>query len=373
MKPKLLIASDSFLPRVDGVASFLHNLLPSLVDTFEITVIAPDFPGKYSTLLPLHIIRIPIHHFTIGDYPPPKTAFRKVKKAVQAADIVFSQTIGPIGGLSIRYARKLNKKVVSYIHSVEWELVAKSLSHHPLVERLAHTLVPKVARYLYNRSDLLLIPYRKLEEELRHKGIYQPMAVVRLGVNLERFTPPADKKEAKRKAGVSPDSFVIGFMGRVSREKNVALLLRAFKRLPSEKVSLLIVGDGLESMVGEFRTLHNCKVTGFIDDVVPFLQAMDVFVMPSLTETTSLATIEAMAVGLPVVVTKVGYMQEYVIKDHNGVFFPRNSAAILAMKLEKMRTSPEFRAVLSGNARRTVVHSFPWEQTVAKIKKALLQ
>ena len=105
------------------------------------------------------------------------------------------------------------------------------------------------------------------------------------------------------------------------------MLLEAFRKLEEqENILLLMVGDGTEKQVKEFKEIKNCKVTGFVPNVQDYLKAMDIFVMPSLTETTSLATLEAMACGLPVIATKVGYIKNYLVKNHNGIFSPATAA-----------------------------------------------
>jgi L-malate glycosyltransferase len=100
---------------------------------------------------------------------------------------------------------------------------------------------------------------------------------------------------------------------------------------------------------------------------------MDIFVMPSLTETTSLATLEAMSCGLPVIATKVGFIKNYLVKDHNGLFFPRNKSTVLALKLQKLIDNKELREKLGKNARKTIAYSFSWERSINKIKRILLK
>jgi len=117
--------------------------------------------------------------------------------------------------------------------------------------------------------------------------------------------------------------------------------------------------------------LKNCTITGFVDNVYDYMKAMDVFVMPSLTETTSLATLEAMSSGLPVITSKVGFMKNYIVKDYNGIFFPRDSSTMLAMKIKKIRNDRDFRNKLSQNARKTIAYSFSWERSINKIKRLL--
>lgn len=72
------------------------------------------------------------------------------------------------------------------------------------------------------------------------------------------------------------------------------------------------MGDGLDSQKAFFKKNEDVILTGSTRNVLKYLQAMDLFVLPSLTETSSLATMEAMACGLPVVVTKVGYLKYYI-------------------------------------------------------------
>jgi len=110
---------------------------------------------------------------------------------------------------------------------------------------------------------------------------------------------------------------------------------------------------------------------GSVDNVVDYLQAMDVFVLPSLTETSSLATMEAMACELPVVTTKVGFVKEYIREKHNGMFFPFKNSLVLSMKIEMLLENPELRAELGRNARKTIVESFSWEKTKERISEII--
>lgn len=202
------------------------------------------------------------------------------------------------------------------------------------------------------------------------------ITVARLGVDIDRFTPTTsteNKDQWKLKMGLDPQKKVIGYVGRISKEKNTLTFLEAFKKLPhQDKYILLIVGDGAREQRIPFEQTPNCMITGFVSNVQDYLKAMDIFVMPSLTETTSLATLEAMASGLPVVATKVGFIENYITKGYNGVFFPQNSAALLATKLEKLIQNKEIRAKLGSNARKTMAYSFSWERSINRIKRILL-
>ena len=126
----------------------------------------------------------------------------------------------------------------------------------------------------------------------------------------------AKNAKSKEKINLNPNKTVIGYVGRISKEKNIKVLREAFKKLPGQgHLHLLMVGDGPEDQTKEFKSMSNCTVTGFVNNVQNYLRAMDIFIMPSLTETTSLATLEAMSCGLPVIATQVGFIKNYLISS----------------------------------------------------------
>jgi len=104
VKPKLCIATDNFLPRWDGIARFLSEIIPRLVAHYEITVIAPDF-GTYEDPN-IRLVKIPLTKmFKVGDFNVPKLKFRLINKVIKNQDVVFTQTIGPIGYAAITAAK----------------------------------------------------------------------------------------------------------------------------------------------------------------------------------------------------------------------------------------------------------------------------
>ncbi len=370
---KLLIATDSFLPRWDGIARFLIEIVPKLTGDFEITIIAPQFEGEGIAIEGVTIVRLPLYKFQIGDYTPPKFEAKKIRELVAEHDIVWSQTIGPIGMTAIRLGRKANKTVLAYIHSIEWELVTKSIEAKHINRFMTGLLVKKVAKYFYNKCDLLLIPSVDVARLLRLQGIRTPKIVIRLGVNTERFKPSSEKEILKEKLGFTKESVIIGFSGRIGREKDLKTLYRAFVRLEKsyKQVNLLIVGTGVKTEEKMFSGSHRMKIVGPTNNIVPYLQAMDIFVLPSLTETSSLATMEAMATGLAIIATPVGSIQEYIRDRKNGLTFPKQNPYVLSLKLEQLVKNPELRKTLGENARKTILENYTWDRTIERIKEIL--
>jgi glycosyltransferase involved in cell wall biosynthesis len=372
VKKKLLIATDSYLPRWDGVARFLSEIIPEIHDDFDITVIAPKFPGKHFISKKIKEIRLPLHNVTIGDYTPPKKDTKIMKDAVKNADFIWTQTIGPIGSSIINIGKSLNKRVITYIHSIEWELVSKSLNK-PLLRDSISLVVLNYARNLYNKCSLLMVPSRATGDILLWKKIKTKKLVVPLGVNTTKFIPAINKDMSKMRLNISPQTRIIGFSGRIAYEKNLTTLIRAFIRLKEEydNIQLMIVGDGVQELKDKFSKIKGVKLVGSTDNVVPYLQAMDIYVLPSLTETTSLSTLEAMSCGLPVVVTPVGDVMYYVLNNVNGLKFAKENSFELSVKIRKLLDQPELRERIGNTGRLTIEEKFSWKNSVKNIKQIL--
>ena len=368
MKQKLLIVADTYYPKVDGTLRFIEEFTKR-VEAVQVSLLVPDLGmqvGKNVTYVQ------PSRYFSMSGYPSIalcRKNIQKIKASIRDSDLVFIQGPALMSYLSMYYGQKYGKKTVFFLHVLSWELFAKFVPR--LIAKPIAWLVRYVSLKFYNHCDLILVPYPELRDSLREQGVRVPIKVAQLGVDIHRFVPTTSKRLSKKNAGVD-NKLVIGYVGRISKEKNTQVLLEAFHKLKrQDRLALLMVGDGPKRQVEVFQTVSNCRVTGFVNNVQDYLQAMDIFVMPSLTETTSLATLEAMSCGLPVIATRVGFMKQYIVKDKNGLFFPRNSAATLTIKLQQLLHNPELRRRLGENARKTIAYSFSWDRSINRIIRLL--
>jgi len=366
---KLLIATDCFLPRWDGIVRFLLEVLPSLSEDFEITIVAPDF-GEYKTLLGVEVVRFPVLKINFGDIEFTRLNYFKIKRLVKESDLVFTQTIGPIGTSAIKAAKKTKTPCVAFVHSIEWELTTRSIKN---LKFLVNAFTRRFARKRYNKCDILIIPSEEVMEKHKKNKIFVPKEIVHLGTDTKKFSPVTDKAEAKKHLEIDPFAKIIGFTGRIGREKDLITLYRAFRRVEKKHpdAKLLIVGKGVKELENMFSSSRNIILPGSVDNVTDYLRAMDIFVLPSLTETSSLATMEAMACGLPVITTPVGFVKEYIKNKKNGMFFPFKNSLVLSMKISMLLENEEFREYLGKNARKTIEENFRWADTANKVKLIL--
>lgn len=367
LRRRLLITTDNFLPRWDGISRFLSEVIPRLRESYDITVVAPDFGAI--EMEGTTIIRIPLSKHSFGDYTPPAFAYRQIATLVRRADIVFNQGLGPIGMCAIMAAKRCRRPIASYIHSVEWELFPKALAA-PTLRAPLIAASKMFCRFFYNRCSMLILPSENIAEQFSWQRIRTPKRIAHLGVDTRKFSPGAQAK-ARAELDLPKDAFIIGYHGRIAYEKNLLTLLRAFRQLPQRNKRLLIVGDGVPQLRERLRRFSDVIVTGSTNNVVPWLQAMDVYVQPSFTETTSLSVLEAMACGLPVVSSKVGFIKYYIIDRQNGIFFENTSPYELGTKLTDLHKDKALRAKLGANARKTIEKSFQWDQTAQTISEIL--
>lgn len=368
---KLLIATDNYPPRYDGISRFLQETIPALAKDHDVHVLAPDY-GESAELAPT--TKIPLQRLRVGDYHPPRLKPLTAWKHVREADAIFLQSLGSIGTPVLIAAKLQKKKIVLFTHSIEWELVPRSTK-----SRTAHRLLPRILKWidslLYNSIDLLLMPSESVSEQYYWNRIDNKRRIIRLGVDKDKFKPPRSKNKAKRELGLDEEAYIIGYHGRLAHEKDLKTLLRAYTRFrrsnPETNTHLLVVGDGLRE-IRDMLEREGVTVTGFVADPAPMLQAMDVYVMPSTTETTCLSVVEAMSSALPVISTPVGYVHNYITHEKTGYFFEEKNDYELAKRLEELQNT-KTRKQIGQAARRSITKKFSWQKTRDQLREVFTQ
>jgi glycosyltransferase involved in cell wall biosynthesis len=194
------------------------------------------------------------------------------------------------------------------------------------------------------------------------------------GVPAERISRIPNGVEADRiraKASYRPsDPTVITYVGRLHQQKGVDTLLRAFGRLAVREaavhVRLDVVGDGplrgqLKALADELGIADRVRFLGSSDRVPDLLEASDVFVLPSRAEGLSNALLEAMASGLPCVVSNVPGNVDVITDGDDGLLFTVDDPDALAETLTRVVRSPALREALGRSARRTVETTYALE------------
>ncbi len=172
------------------------------------------------------------------------------------------------------------------------------------------------------------------------------------GVDLSKFdiTKKDDyRAEVRKERNIPDDAFVFGFVGRITRDKGINELLRAYFELRenNENTYLMLVGrpEADETVSAELRSRAESdeKVifTGYTDVVERYLSAMDCYLLPSYREGFGMGVIEAEAMGVPVIVTDIPGPTDAMRDGETGTVVPKKDVAALKSAMEKIMSSPE--------------------------------
>jgi glycosyltransferase involved in cell wall biosynthesis len=188
------------------------------------------------------------------------------------------------------------------------------------------------------------------------------LACIPNGIDLARFTSDLSREMARARLGLPPGP-IVGFVGRLSRLKDVSTLLRAFASLATTAPAVLVIvggGEEREALESEARALEIAGRTHFLgerDDTTSAYRAFDVLVLPSLVEASPLVVLEAMAAGTPVIATRVGAIPDVLDNGRCGHIVPTGNASVLAERMAEVLADPAAQQrIRSAAAARVAEH-----------------
>lgn len=184
--------------------------------------------------------------------------------------------------------------------------------------------------------------------------------VVPNGVDAARFQPGRDE-EVRRELGAAPGTFLLGAIGNIRAPKAYDVLLRAAHLLKEGGLpcKIVIAGEGSGSLMQELEALRrqlgvedSVRFLGLRSDVQRLLRGFDAYVLSSRTEGFSIACVEAMASGLPVIATRSGGPEEIIEQGVSGLLVPPDDPAALADAISRVIREPDLARSLGTRARQ---------------------
>jgi len=241
-------------------------------------------------------------------------------------DIVHSHDPFSIGLFGLSVARRHRIPYVHTYHTLYPEYV-----HYVWETRLTKKLAERLSRDFCQQCSSIVAPSTKVERYLREWGVTVPIDVIATGVDVDRYSTIDSTRIDRIRAtlALQPEERVLLFVGRLGREKNVELLLRALwhSRLPN--IRLVIAGDGphradLEALVDELDLRSRVSFLGYLqrDDAIAAYHIAHAFAFASTTETQGLVIGEAMAACLPVVAVQDHAVEDFVVNGRTGLVVP---------------------------------------------------
>jgi glycosyltransferase involved in cell wall biosynthesis len=347
----IAVVTDQFLPLVGGVATVTHQLSTHLAARgHQVWVIAPSEDWKNDQHLEEYVQIYRFSSFAWPFYEGQRVAllpfiglwqlFEKIKP-----DVVHIHSPQVLGTLARLVAHALRIPVVVTHHFMPINL-SRSLADDRLVGRGFSRAVYRYLVRFYQGCEYVTAPTKTAYHMLVVHGLRTQGEVVSNGIDLTRFSTGPGDETVRRALRLPADQPLALTVTRLMSEKRVHVLLAALAQV-QRPIHLAIAGTGpdagtLQALAKRLGISHQVTFLGFVPDehLVSLYRLGDFFVMPSIAELQSLATLEAMACGLPVIAAEAGALPELVQPEQNGYLFPPDQSEQLAQCLDRLLCQP---------------------------------
>ncbi len=352
VEPKVVVFTDTF-DEINGVArTWNKNVRLAARSGKKLTVVTCSSAGGREEAGPGVKYFKPVEVFETPEYPEQKLfipPFLEMLRYCYENNFthVHGATPGPLGLAALAAARLLKLPFYTTYHT--------SVPEYALYltgDRSVEDLLWRFIVWFYDQSDLIFSPSLATSRGLVSHGVPEyKLRLMPRGVDAEAFTPARRREYPGLPAGKR-----LLYVGRVSREKNLELLGKAFKMLSAaeKEARLVVVGDGpyLKEMKREMEG-YPCFFTGYKEgeELASIYASCDLFVFPSATDTFGNVVLEAQASGLPVIVTDKGGPKENLLPERTGLVVEANDAGALFQASRRLLASPERAEEMGRNAR----------------------
>ena len=372
---RVTMVTETYFPQVNGVSRALSHLVESLATSDDkVQLLTPRYPGTEDideqhacTIRSYRSLPVPFYPEVRMPIVAPGTVRRDIRAF--GPDIIHVATEGWLGRCGMAAARRLRTPVVLSYHT---NFPAYASSYHM---GFLSGLVWRYLRRFHNRGFLTLCPSRSTRDILEDQG-FERVRVWSRGVDQQLFDPAKrDRGRLLDEFGITPETLVLLYVGRVAEEKNLGLLADAFAALESDSpVCLLIIGDGPAAE----RLRSSCPTSVIFggyrrgEQLARMYASADLFVFPSVTETFGNVVLEAMASGLPVIAFDAPGPRDIIQQGHTGWLTAEVHAPALTETVSKAIQQPDvFRRM--GRAARRYAEKQTWSAVNQVVRRAYLE
>jgi len=348
MLMRIAFFTDSYLPTFDGVTRAVINFRKGLEELGnEVYIFAPKQIGKkvkkekrtfYYSGIPFK----PYPSYTIPLLPlPPIAKISKIKP-----EIIHCHGIALLSFSGLEASKLFDTPCVSTFHTY----FPKALHYIPLGEKLKKPTTKMIIAYIrffLNRSNVAIAPSMFIKKKLERIGV-KNVEYVPNGVDIKKFSK-GNGERIRKKYGIKNNEELVLYLGRLAKEKNLDLLIRAFSLIKqkNKNIRLMVAGIGPEEerlKILAKKLNVNAIFTGFVGDeeISDYYAACDIFCIPSSFETQGVVAIEAMASGKGVVALDSMALKE-VVNGKNGILFKSNAKDLSEKILIALEKKEDYR------------------------------
>ena len=347
---RILIGCDTFGPNVNGAAKFAERLAAGLVERgHDVRVMAPAAGRTSGTWVethegqPMTMYRIKSWRWYPHDWLRYMLPWRVRQNSARVLDhfkpdVVHFQSHLIVGGGLTKEAELRGIRIIGTNHFMPENMLQFTLLPKP-TQKSVIRLVWKAAARTFGRAEAVTTPTRRAANFLEEYTHLTDVHAISCGINAHHYTPNFETNVENR----------IVFVGRITGEKKLDVLLKAFRKLPPElNATLEFVGGGdllqpMKQQVAQLGLKDKVTFTGYVsdDELKAALTRAKVFAMPSIAELQSIATMEAMATALPIVGANAMALPHLIHDGENGYLFEPNNVDDLRDKLVTVLTADD--------------------------------
>jgi glycosyltransferase involved in cell wall biosynthesis len=334
---KILHVTDGSIYNYDGISTYINELLEYACTGGAQLLVFTTVPLNPEKLRRINHTAEVKEFKNMKIFSSDKFNFslpRGMKKAMNEfePELVWIHTIGPLGLRAARLSK--NKYPVIYTkHSFDGDLWCTHLKIATGFQWFYQIVAILVERIVLKYSDGAIYHFDNTEKICGNK-FFSKFKYMPPPLN-EKFMNEKSYRDESNNDGI----ITIGFCGRLDPEKSIEHLFTAAdiyqKKYNKKNIRLLLIGEGpvADKIVSQYPHI-NARITGFVDNVVPYLDQLDAYVLASKTETTSLSSLEAYSRGLPIFSTPVGFLGQNADKYQHIYNF--NTAEELASLINEV-------------------------------------
>lgn len=366
---RIAVVTETYPPEINGVALTLRRIVEGLrTRGHTVQLVRPRQAGDGMDEVGDVLMRgMPIPRYPHLQIGLPSRKQLESLWARKRPDLIHIATEGPLGWSALKVARKLRIPVTS-----DFRTNFHAYSDHYGMGWLNKPIMAYLKRF-HNQTLTTMVPTPELAEHLSRAG-FERLQVVARGVDATLFDPELRSHELRANWGARPETPVLLCVGRLAKEKNLPLLVRAYAqaKLMRPDVRLVLVGDG--PIRGDLQaSVPDAIFTGILkrQELAAHYASADIFGFPSQTETFGNVVLEAMASGLAVVAFDYAAAAQNIRSSETGLLVPMGDNDHFVEHVMHLMRDDALLQRLRGSARSAALRC-DWTTIVAQIEAVML-
>lgn len=358
---RIMIVTDQYPPMVGGVPRVTHDLAHDFANRgHQVWVVAPS---QGSRDVRRYDQKVRLYRFSSFEWPTyeglriPFLPFVPFRNLIKRSDPHIIHIHSPIvlGNMAQILAGGLRKPVIATNHYLPINF-SPSLRNDTLISKPFNLITYSYLVNFCNRCEYVTAPTQTALNLLYEHGLKAPAQAISNGIDLKRFSPGPRNESLRERFKLPADRPLILHVNRLSEEKRIDVLIDAAAKMTSNAhIAITSTGPAeaeLRAQVQRLNLQDRVSFLGYVrdSDLVSLYRLADIFTIPSEADLQSLATMEAMACGLPVIAANAYALPELVHNEENGFLFQPGNSEEMARYLDTLISDPQLRQQMGAKS-----------------------